>query len=371
MQIPLSRPDISACDIEAVTAVLETPFLSLGPKVGEFEQAMARYAGVHHAVAVNSGTSALHLIVKSLGIGPGDEVITTPFSFVASANCVLFEGAKPVFVDIDPLTLNLDVSLIESRLSPRTKAILAVDVFGHPAEWDALQALAKRHRLLLIEDSAEAIGAQYKGRRAGSFGEAAVYAFYPNKQITTGEGGVILTNDERTAILCRSFSNQGRGHSGQWLQHERLGYNFRLSDLQCALGISQLSRIEQILIQRQRVADGYRKRLQNLREVELPHAAPHVKVSWFVYVIRLGSRFTRVQRDAVMAGLRADGIQCSNYFAPIHLQPFYRNMGHKPGDCPVAESVAERTIALPFYNQISDDQLDRVAGALRQAMDSL
>ena len=371
MHIPLSRPDISARDIEAVTAVLKTPFLSLGPKVGEFEQAMARYAGVRHAVAVNSGTSALHLIVKSLGLGPGDEVITTPFSFVASANCVLFEGAKPVFVDIDPLTLNLDVSLIESRLSPRTKAILAVDVFGHPAEWDELQALAKRHRLLLIEDSAEAIGAQYKGRQAGSFGQAAVYAFYPNKQITTGEGGVVLTNDEQIAMLCRSFSNQGRGHGGQWLQHERLGYNFRLSDIHCALGISQLSRIEQILIQRQRVADGYRQRLQGVQEVELPYAAPHVKVSWFVYVIRLASHFTQADRDAVMASLKAGGIQCSNYFAPIHLQPFYRAMGYKAGDHPVAESTAQRTIALPFYNQITDEQLDRVAGALRQAIDAL
>lgn len=371
MQIPLSRPDISARDIEAVTAVLETPFLSLGPKVGEFEQAMARYAGVRHAVAVNSGTSALHLIVKSLGIGPGDEVITTPFSFVASANCVLFEGAKPVFVDIDPLTLNLDVSLIESRLSPRTKAILAVDVFGHPAEWDELQRLADRHHLKLIEDSAEAIGAQYRGRQAGSFGEAALYAFYPNKQMTTGEGGVVLTSDERTAMLCRSFSNQGRGQAGQWLQHERLGYNFRLSDLHCALGISQLARLEHILLRRQRVADEYRLRLQEVRGIELPYAASHVKVSWFVYVIRLASHFTQADRDAVMARLKASGIQCSNYFAPIHLQPFYRNMGYKPGDYPVAESTAQRTIALPFYNQITDEQLDRVAGALRQAMDAL
>lgn len=371
ISIPLARPDITEVEIAAVTDVLRTPFLSLGPKVAEFEQALARYAGVEYAVAVNSGTSALHLIVKGLGLKAGDEMITTPFSFVASANCALFEGATPVFVDIDPRTLNVDVSLIEGALTPRTRAILAVDVFGHPAEWEALERLAKRHGLWLIEDSAEAIGARYRGRMAGSFGDAAVFAFYPNKQITTGEGGVILTNNEQLAGRCRSMANQGRGKAGQWLQHERLGYNFRLSDIHCALGLAQLSRIDEILQRRSRVAQAYARRLQGMQGLHVPSAAGHVDVSWFVYVIRLSSRFTQADRDVVMSRLRDKGIACSNYFAPIHLQPPYRALGYQPGDFPVTEGIAQRTIALPFFNQLSDEQMDRVVTVLRQALESL
>ena len=366
--IPLARPDITEHEIEAVVRVLRTPQLSLGPLLPAFEEKVAEYAGVKHAVAVNSGTSALHLIIRALGIGEGDEVITTPFSFIASANCILFERAKPVFVDIDPQTLTLDVSQIEGRITPRTRAILAVDVFGHPAEWDLLEEIAREHDLKLIEDSAEALGAEYKGRKAGSFGDAAVFAFYPNKQITTGEGGVVLTDDDDVAEVCRSLRNQGRGEGSGWLQHERLGYNYRLSEVNCALGLAQMERLEELLRNRERVARLYHERLEPLERralLERPYTAPHVKVGWFVYVVRLGKSFTREDRDRVLRGLRERGIGCANYFPPIHLQPFYREMfGYKPGDFPVTEAVSERTIALPFHPRLTEAEVDSVVQQL-------
>jgi perosamine synthetase len=368
-KIPLARPDIGPKEIEYVTAVLKTPFLSLGPKLPEFEVKIAQYAGVKYAVAVNSGTSALHLMVKALGIGPGDEVITTPFSFVASSNCMLFEGAKPVFVDIDPKTYNMDVSKIEAAITPRTKAVLAIDVFGQPADWDSITKIAKAHKLLLIDDSAEAIGAEYKGRKAGSFGDAGVFAFYPNKQMTTGEGGVILTNREDIFRLCRSYRNQGRGEGSAWLQHERMGYNFRLSDINCALGLAQLERIEELLSKRERVAQLYFKRLKKVSNVMPPCVGADVKMSWFVYVIRLADRFTRADRDRIQNELRARGIETSNYFSPIHLQPFYQEQfGWKRGDFPVTEHVSDRTIALPFFNQLTEEEIDYVGSQLEQLL---
>ncbi len=369
MKIPLARPDITECEIQAVVSVLRTPQLSLGPKLGEFEQKIASYAGVRYAVAVNSGTSALHLIVRSLGLTEGDEVITTPFSFVASSNCLLFERVTPVFVDIDPQTLTLDVRQIEPMITEKTKAILAVDVFGHPAEWDELERIARKYNVKLIEDSAEALGAEYKGRKAGSFGDAAVFAFYPNKQITTGEGGVVLTNSEEIAKLCRSLRNQGRGEANEWLQHERLGYNYRLSEINCALGIAQLERLDEILRKRERVAHVYNERLRKIQSVHVPYRAPHVKISWFVYVIRLSDEYSQTDRDRVIEGLRGRGIQCGKYFSPIHLQPFYRELfGYKPGDFPVTESVAARTIALPFYNTLTEEQIDYIVTALKAVL---
>ncbi len=369
MQIPLSSPDITVLERVAVLEVLKTPHLSLGPKLQEFEHKMATYVGVKHSVAVSNGTCGLHLIVKALGLKEGDEVITTPFSFAASSNCLLFERVKPIFADIDRQTLNIDVTQIESKITPKTKAILAVDVFGHPAEWDELERIARKHKLLLVEDSAEAIGAEYKGRKAGTFGQAAVFAFYPNKQMTTGEGGVILTNDETIAKLCRSLRNQGRGEGGAWLLHERLGYNYRLSEIHCALGIVQLERLEEMLRKRERVAQMYKERLQNLNDVKVPYVAPHVKISWFVYVIRLAERYTQVDRDRMLAGLRERGVGCSNYFSPIHLQPFYREcFGYKPGDFPVTEGVSARTIALPFYNALTSEQIDYIVAQLRELL---
>jgi perosamine synthetase len=368
-KIPLAQPDITEREIKAVIRVLRTPRLSLGPVLGAFEQKLAEYVGVKYAIAVNSGTSALHLCVKALGIGEGDEVITTPFSFVASANCILFERATPVFVDIDPQTLSVDVSKIEQKITPRTKAILAVDVFGHPADWDALERIAQKHHLKLIEDSAEALGAEYKGRKAGSFGDAAVFAFYPNKQITTGEGGVVLTNSDEISQLCRSLRNQGRGGEGQgWLRHERLGYNYRLSDIHCALGLAQFQRLDELLTARERVAQLYYERLEPLEAeglLQRPYVAPHVKMSWFVYVVRLSEEFSQRDRDRVLRGLREQSIGCADYFPPIHLQPFYRELfGYKPGDFPVTERVAARTIALPFYTRLTEAEIDYVVEQL-------
>jgi perosamine synthetase len=366
--IPLAQPDITDLERRAVEEVLLTPTLSLGPKLPEFEALLAEAAGVRHAVAVNSGTAALHLAVRGLGIGPGDEVITTPFSFIASANAVLFEGARPVLVDIDPRTLNLDPARLEAALTSRTKAVLAVDVFGHPADWDAIEAIARPRGLAVIEDSCEAIGARYKGRRAGSFGDCGAFAFYPNKQITTGEGGALVTDSGELAALARSMRNQGRSAGGAWLAHERLGYNYRLSEINCALGVAQMHRLEDMLRRRAEVAEGYRAALSAIDEIELPYAAPDVEMSWFVYVVRLRAGFGQAQRDAVLASLRAKGIGCSNYFAPIHLQPFYRAMGWRPGDFPVTESVGERTIALPFFNALSRRQIEAVAEALAEAV---
>lgn len=372
MNIPLSSPDITEHDIEAVVQVLKTPCLSLGPKLVEFEEKMASYIGVDYAVAVNSGTSALHLIVRALDIKDGDEVITTPFSFIASANCILFERAKPVFVDIDPVTLNMNVGCIEEQITDKTRAILAVDVFGYPADWDELEQLAQKHKLLLIEDSCEALGAQYKGKKLGTFGEAGAFAFYPNKQMTTGEGGIIVTNSEKTASLCRSMRNQGRGEGDEWLQHSRLGYNYRISDINCALGIAQLERIESLLAKREQVARLYDIRLNGLKEIQVPFASPEMKRSWFVYVVVLAEDYTVENRNTILQELKRRGIGCSNYFTPIHLQPFYRKMfGFKEGDFPVTEHVSKRTIALPFYSNLGEQDIDFVVQNLKEIVTSL
>jgi perosamine synthetase len=371
MTIPLARPDITDADREAVLEVLRGPTLAMGPRVAAFEQAMAEFAGVRHAVATNSGTSALHLIVRALGLQDGDEVITTPFSFVASSNCLLFERARPVFADIERKTLNLDPARVEAAITRHTKAILAVDVFGHPADWPTLEAIAQRHKLLLIEDSAESLGSALSERRCGSFGRAAVFAFYPNKQITTGEGGMVLTSDDRVAALCRSLVSQGRSESGEWLLHARLGYNYRMDEMSAALGLAQLERFEEILAARAQVASWYAEALASVKGVEAPCVASGVTMSWFVYVVRLAEGFTREDRDWVLRGLETRGIGCRNYFQPIHLQPFYRDLlGTKEGDFPITESVAARTIALPFYNRLSRGEVETVVEALAELVAS-
>lgn len=374
VKIPLSQPDLVEQDLEAVLAVLRTPWLSLGPKLPEFEQRMAAYVGCKYGVAVNSGTSALHLIVRALGIGEGDEVLTTPFSFVASTNCLLMERAQPVFVDIDPCSLNLNVELIEAAITPRTKAILAVDIFGRPANWNRLREIADRHGLVLIEDSCEALGARYRLRdgtwaQAGSLGDVGCFAFYPNKQITTGEGGMIVTDREDIASLCRSLRNQGREEGAGWLQHARLGFNYRLSDINCALGLAQMERLEEILAARRQVAAWYEEALSDLPAVQTPPEEPGVEISWFVYVIRLAESYTRQDRDTILADLRSQGIGCRDYFSPIHLQPYMRErFGFQEGDFPVTESVAARTLALPFYNRLTREEIGIVARALKGAL---
>lgn len=365
--IPLSSPDITHKEIEIINQVLATPSLSIGPKIKEFEQKIANYIGTRHAVAVNSGTSALHLGIRGLDIKDGDEVITTPFSFIASANCALFERAKPIFVDIDKNTLCIDVTKIEEKISTKTKAILPVHVFGHPCQMDKVMEIARLHHLVVIEDACEAIGAEYKGKKVGSFGNVGVFAFYPNKQITTAEGGMIVTDDENIAELCRSMRNQGREDNNSWLSHKRLGYNYRMSELSAALGVAQTNRIDEILKKRQQVADFYNERLKEADEVEIPYIDPDVKMSWFVYVIRLNSeRFSREGRDRILQELKGKGISCSNYFPPIHLEPFYQQLfGYKEGDFPITEKVSGLTIAMPFYNNLTEEEVDYICNSLK------
>jgi perosamine synthetase len=369
-QVPLSSQWIDPSDESAVLDVLRSEHLSLGPRLPEFEEGLARVAEVAHGVAVNSGTSALHLIVRSLGLKEGDEVITTPFSFIASSNCLLFERVRPVFVDIRPDTYNIDPARIAAAITERTRAILAVDAFGQSAELDAIEGIVNQNGLHLIEDSCEAIGSEWKGRRCGSWGAAGAFAFYPNKQITTGEGGCVVTQSDDIAALCRSMRNQGRGATGEWLDHERLGYNYRISDISCALGTSQLRRLDTIIELRGQAAERYNALLKDVPEVITQTILPDVtRMSWFVYVIRLADQFTQADRDWLIGWLADHGIQSRPYFTPIHLQPFYvREFGYKPGDFPITEHVAARTIALPFFTMITPEQQQEVVASLKDGV---
>jgi perosamine synthetase len=386
--VPMSSPDISDAEREAVMGVLNTPTLSIGPQMGAFEAAMCAYTGSRHAIGVSSGTAGLHLCVRAAGIGPGDAVITTPFSFVASANVLLYEQAMPVFVDVDPLTGNIDpveveqaaADLVEcgsaaARWLPRRgtsgtpclKAILAVDVFGQPADLDPLRQTAASFGLPLIEDACEALGATYKDRKAGTLGDMGVFAFYPNKQITTGEGGMIITNAGPAADLMRALRNQGRAPGDTWLDHTYLGYNYRMDELSAALGVVQMQRLPELLANRQRVAGWYRERLVEIAGVEAPHLAPTTSAaSWFVYVIRLKPR---IDRAAAAARLEALGIPVRPYFLPIHLQPYMvERFGYRPGDFPVTEDLGARGLALPFSGKMSEDQVDQVCRALQSVI---
>lgn len=375
-EIPLSRPDITELEVDLVAQTLRSGRLSMGPMQERLEEVVSRRAGCQFGVAVSSGTAGLHLVMLALGIGPGDEVITTPFSFIASSNCILYVGATPVFVDIDPKSLNMDPEQVEAAITPRTKAILAVEALGNPMHMDAYAAIAARYEIPLIEDCCEALGATHKGRPAGSFGRAGVFGFYPNKQITTGEGGLIVTDDERLADLCRSMRNQGRAVRtdrpgdgsatvGSWLSHARLGFNYRMPELNAALGVAQMTRLDEMLEKRGRVAMAYMDRLIGSPHVILPTIDPETVMSWFVFVVRLATEYTGEERDRVIAGLRKHDIGAGDYFPCIHLQPFYRErFGFRPGMFPIAESVSQRTVALPFFNALSPRDIDLVVHTL-------
>ena len=370
MQIYLSRPDIGEKEIEAVSAVLRTPNLSLGPKLSEFEEAFSKYIGLKRAVAVNSGTSGLFLCMPALGIKEGDEVITTPFTFISSATPIMMAGAKPVFVDIDPVSLNIDVKKIESKITNKTKAILPVEVFGNPAGMDKVCEIAHKHNLPVIEDSCEALGSVLNGKKAGTFGTMSVFGFYPNKQITTGEGGMILTDNDDLADMCVSLRNQGRAKEGGWLNHERLGYNFRLSDINCALGTVQLSRIDEFKAKRRQVAQWYQEMLADDDRLIVPAEPPGCDISWFVFVVRLAENSAHRKRDGILEAMRGQNIQVGNYFSPVHLQPFMvERFGYKKGDFPVTESVSNSTIALPFYNNLTKDETATVCKTLKKTLD--
>jgi perosamine synthetase len=349
--------------------VLRSGRLSLGPTIDRFEELAAERAGAPHAAAVSSGTAGLHLLCRIAGVGPGDEVITSPFSFVASANCFLFEGATPVFADIDPRTLNLDPAAVEAAVTDRTKAVVAVDIFGYPCEHDELRAICDRHGLALIDDACEALGAEYKGRPLGSQGAPAVFAFYPNKQLATGEGGVVTTHSEEEWRLLVSMRNQGRSYEGGgWFHHVRLGYNYRWTDVQAAIGIAQLEKLDRILELRRAAAERYDDLLADVDGVETPLAddALHVR-SWFVYVIGLAPG---IDRDRVMAELRGSGVATAEYVPCIHLQPYMREQfGFREGMYPVAEGTSARTLALPFFTGIEPDDQERVVEALSAALE--
>lgn len=382
--IPMSSPDLTDAEREAVAAVLRTPNLSMGSEIEALENGMRQYLGCKHAIAVNSGTAGLHLCVRAAGIGPGDLVLTTPFSFVASTNVLLFEHAVPVFIDVDPATGNIDpfpVSQAARDLSlggsaarkwlPRKfpgklaalKAILPVDVFGQPADMDAILPTAQEFDLKVIEDSCEALGAEYKGRRAGLLGKYGVFGFYPNKQITTGEGGLIVTEDDQDAALMRALRNQGRSPGDTWLQHTHLGYNYRLDEMSAALGRVQLSRLDEMIAKRTVVAAMYMERLAALSEIDCLNISPNTsRMSWFVFVVRFAAH---IDRDHIAEELKKNGIPARPYFTPIHLQPYMvERFDYRPGDFPVTEDLGRRSLALPFSSMMKENQVEHVCAAL-------
>ncbi len=360
-RIPLSAPDITQAEIDAVTAVLRTPQLSLGPELPAFESALAAYHGMPHAIAVSSGTAGLHIALLTLGIGPGHEVIVPSFAFIAVANAVLQVGASPVFADIDCVTLNLDPQRVEEAITERTRAILVVHTFGVPAEMDRLRAIAKQHNLVILEDACEAIGATYNGRPVGTLGDLSVFGFYPNKQLTTGEGGAVLGRSTDHAARLRTLRNQGRAGT-RWLDHAEPGYNYRLSELACALGRVQLTRLSEMLALRTAAAEHYFCLLSNIEGLELPpFSTLNCIISWFVFVLRLPAH---LNRDCVQAALAAQGIATGRYFAPIHLQHAWRKHPKSRASLPVTESVAARTLAIPLFNRITKRQQSDVASAL-------
>ncbi len=387
-RIHMSKPALGDAERQAVLEVLYTPTLSMGAQTAAFEQAVAEYVGAQHAIAVNSGTAGLHLCVRAAGIAAGDLVLTTPFSFVASSNVMLFENAVPVFVDVDPVSGNLDVAQLTEAADalaaggaaaqtwlPRQgvdagaalKAILPVDVFGQPADYDAIQAVASQHELAIIEDSCEAIGAHYRGRPAGLLGDMGVFAFYPNKQMTTGEGGVVVTNDGQVADFMRALRNQGRAVHDAWLQHTHLGYNYRITELSAALGRVQLGRLDELLAAREQVAGWYTDRLSGMAGGEAPVVIKSTtRMSWFVYVVRLAQG---IDREDVIHRLDAAGIPSRAYFKPIHLQPYMmERFGYQPGDFPVTEDLGARGLALPFSSVMNEAEVELVCSELRKVL---
>ncbi len=387
-QIPMSSPDITDAERKAIVEVINTPYLSMGPKIKAFEGAFRSFTGCQHAIAVNSGTSALHLCVRAAGITSGNLVITTPFSFISSTNVILFEQATPIFVDVDPETGNIDPDKVKEAVADITqnstaakkwfprkgtdnpgnlKAILAVDVFGQPADFDPLCKIAEDANLKLIEDSCEALGAEYKGRKAGTLGDYGTFAFYPNKQITTGEGGMIVTDDTTAANFMSALRNQGRDPGDTWLQHTHLGYNYRLGEISAAIGVVQMERLKELLQSRDRVARWYMQYLSDIVEVKPPHIdANTTRVSWFVFVIRVCES---LDRDVLAQSLKEYGIPVRPYFLPIHLQPYMIDkFGYKPGDFPVTEELGRKGLALPFSGLMTEEEVKKVCEAIKSSL---
>jgi perosamine synthetase len=366
--IPLARPLVGEREERLLIDTLRSGRLALGPRLGEFEERLAGWLGVQHVSAVSSGTAGLHLAIRAAGVEAGDEVVTSPFSFVASANCVLYEQARPVFCDIDPTSLNIDPAAAEAAVGGRTTGLLPVHIFGYPADLPALERLAAERGLWIVEDACEALGAAHAdGAPVGARGNLAVFAFYPNKQLTTGEGGAVVAPDGAFKERLDSERNQGRAPDMGWLDHDRLGFNYRLSDLHCALGLAQLERLDELLAARSRVAALYREGLAGIEGLELPcEDEGGNRRSWFVYVIRLPRG---VDRDTAVGALRERGVDSKPYLPAIHLLSFYRErFGHREGEFPVCEDVAARSLAIPFYPQLSEGEVERVCAALREVV---
>ena len=390
--VPMSSPEIDDADRKAVMEVLQTTSLSIGPRVEAFEEMICKYSGARHAIAVSSGTSGLHLCVRAANIQSGDLVLTTPFSFISSTNVILFEKAIPVFVDVEPDSGNINAEKLQQAASdlasgnekrmkqwlPRRgvenpgnlRAVLSVDVFGQPANYDSIKKTTAEFGLKLIEDSCEALGAEYKGRKAGLFGDYGVFAFYPNKQITTGEGGVIVTNDADAADYMASLRNQGRAAGDTWLQHTHLGYNYRMDEMSAALGASQMNRIDRLIEQRSAVAQMYNDRLASVKGLELPFVGKDTtRMSWFVYVIRVAKD---IDRDRFAQKVEEEGIPVRPYFLPIHLQPFMmEQFGYQKGDFPVTEDLGLRGLAIPFSSCMNEEQVEIVCQKLEKCLASM
>lgn len=366
-QYPIAKPYITKKEEQYVLEVLRSGVLSIGPKVEEFEKKFAKFVGVKYACAVSSGTAGLHLALIAAGIGEGDEVITTPFSFVASANAALYVGAKPVFADIDPKTYNIDPQKIEEKITKRTKAILVVHIFGQSADMSPILKIAKKHNLKIIEDACESLGAIYRGRKVGTFGESAVFAFYPNKQMTTGEGGMIVTNNKKHYKLFCSLRNQGRSEDIRWLDHVRLGYNYRMDEMSAAVGLAQLKKINFLIKERQRVAGLYNKFFASDAPVQLPRVAAGNNHTYFVYVVLLNVK--KIKRDKVIKLLEKEGISAKPYFPSIPRFSFYRKQfGYKKGDFPVSEGVSNKALALPFYVGLKEQDVRHIGAVLRKIL---
>lgn len=364
-KIPIAKPYIDTEDIKGVVEVLKSGWLSLGPKYKEFEESFAKYLGVKYACAVSSGTTALHLGVKALGLKTGDEVITSPFSFVSSSNCLLYEGVKPVFSDIEETTFNIDPSLIEKAITKKTKAILPVHIFGQSADMDSIMQIARKYNLKILEDSCESLGAMYKGKMVGTIGDIGTFAFYPNKQMTTGEGGMVITNSQEIYDLCDSMRNQGRSKNGDWLVHERLGYNYRMDEMSASLGITQLEKIDWMIEEKRKIAAWYDRALGGIDGVETPVVREDRTHSWFVYVIRIKNG----KRNRLMNELTRMGIQTKPYLPVIHLQPFMRQrFNFKRDNYPVAEKISEETLALPFYIGLKLEDIEYIASKMKEIL---
>lgn len=366
----IAKPHITKSEKDAVLEVLDSGNLSLGPKYREFEEKFAKTIGTKYACSVSSGTAGLHLAMIAAGVEAGDEVITSPFSFIASANCILYVDAKPVFIDVDPITYNMDFTKIEAAITKKTKAILVVHIFGQPANMTAIAKIAKKHGLKIIEDACESIHAEHQGKKVGTFGETAVFAFYPNKQMTTGEGGMITTNNKKVYELCCSLRNQGRSENMQWLDHERLGYNYRMDEMSAALGIAQLNKLDFLINERRKIAALYTEQLLPHSDlVQVPAIGKNNSHTWFVYVALLKNK--KLNRDKLIIELAKKGISTKPYLPSIHLFSFYKKQfGYKKGDFPISENVSQSALALPFYIGLKKDDIQYIVKTLAQTIEN-